>query len=73
MVLSYYVMMAALKMANKRRNMVGQPHWRCNVLTNSCICWNNRSVKLKMDGTEHCKQILPLQTFFLDKIFSADV
>lgn len=21
-----------------------QPHWQCNVLTNLCLCWNNKSL-----------------------------
>jgi hypothetical protein len=44
--LSYDLVMIPLKTANTRRNMFGQPQWRCNVLTNLGNCWKNRRVKL---------------------------
>jgi hypothetical protein len=53
--LSYDLVMAPLKMVNKHRNMMGQPHWRVNVLTNLCISRSNKSVKLKIHSTEPCK------------------
>jgi hypothetical protein len=59
--LSHDLVMAHLKMVNKHRNILD------NFLTNLCICWNSKSVKLKMHGTEHCR-IIHISLCFLGLI-----